>query len=418
MLALTETLAAGAEFVSSATLVAAVDPVAAPAPSANGSNLVRDLLAGAAPSSVPGWAIAATAALVSVGLAVALISLIAMFSTWLERKVAGHIQCRFGPMHVGWHGWLQPIADGVKLLLKEDIIPKGADKVLFVLSPAIVLASLLGAMAALALAPNFFFADIDLGIFFILAMTSTTTIGVVMAGWASNSKWSLYGSMREAAQVIAYEVPLGISLMVPLIVAGTFNLREASAAQSGWFGMHWFIFQNPFMLPAFLLFFTAVLAETKRAPFDLPESESELVSGFMTEYSGIRWSFFFMEEYAAMFLYSAVGAFFFFGGFESPLTWAAAQMAPSTIDLGETLGTLKLLGEGGLVHNLVAVGTIVVKSFAGVFLMMWVRWSLPRIRIDQVMTLGYKYLTPLAMVCVLGAALFELAWIQFFGGAK
>jgi len=218
--------------------------------------------------------------------------------------------------------------------------------------------------------------------------------------------------------VIAYEVPLGISLMVPLIVAGTFNLREASAAQGGWYGMHWFVFQNPFMLPAFLLFFTAVLAETKRAPFDLPESESELVSGFLTEYSGIRWSFFFMEEYAAMFLYSAVGAFFFFGGFESPFTWAVAQMAPHTIDLGETIGTLKLLGEGSLLHNLVAVATIVVKAFAGVFLMMWVRWSLPRIRIDQVMTLGYKYLTPLSMVCVLGAALFELAWIRFFGGAS
>ncbi|MBM3975503.1 MAG: NADH-quinone oxidoreductase subunit NuoH [Planctomycetes bacterium] len=392
-------------------------PLAAPAPVGDG-NLVLDLLTGLRPESVPLWAVMATSALIAVGLAVALISLIAMFSTWMERKVAGHIQCRYGPMHVGWHGWLQPIADGVKLLLKEDIIPKGADKVLFVLSPAIVLASLLGAMAALALSPNFFFADIDLGVFFILAMTSTTTIGVVMAGWASNSKWSLYGSMREAAQVIAYEVPLGISLMVPLIVAGTFNLREASAAQGGWYGMHWFVFQNPFMLPAFLLFFTAVLAETKRAPFDLPESESELVSGFLTEYSGIRWSFFFMEEYAAMFLYSAVGAFFFFGGFESPFTWAVAQMAPHTIDLGETIGTLKLLGEGSLLHNLVAVATIVVKAFAGVFLMMWVRWSLPRIRIDQVMTLGYKYLTPLSMVCVLGAALFELAWIRFFGGAS
>jgi NADH-quinone oxidoreductase subunit H len=381
-------------------------------------NLVLDVLSGLRPDFVPTWAVALTAALVSVGLAVALISVLAMFSTWLERKVAGHIQCRFGPMHVGWHGWLQPIADGVKLLLKEDMIPKGADKVLFVLAPALVLASLLGAMTALALAPNFYFADIDLGIFFILALTSTTTIGVVMAGWASNSKWSLYGSMREAAQVIAYEVPLGISLMVPLIVAGTFNLREASTAQGGWYGMHWFVFQNPFMLPAFLLFFTAVLAEVKRAPFDLPESESELVSGFLTEYSGIRWSFFFMEEYAAMFLYSAVGAFFFFGGFESPFTWAAREMTPMTVDLGTSLGTLKLLGPDSLVLNLVAVATIVVKSFAGVFLMMWVRWSLPRIRIDQVMTLGYKYLTPLAMVCVLGAALFEIAWIQFLGGGK
>jgi hypothetical protein len=134
-----------------------------------------------------------------------------------------------------------------------------------------------------------------------------TTIGVVMAGWASNSKWALFGAMREAAQVIAYEIPLGISLLVPLMVVGTFHLGEASAQQASWFGMHWVIFQNPFVLPAFILFFVAALAETKRAPFDLPESESELVAGFMTEYSGIRWSFFFLEEYAAMFLMSIVG---------------------------------------------------------------------------------------------------------------
>ena len=184
---------------------------------------------------------------------------------------------------------------------------------------------MLAAMTAFPLSPNFYFADIGLGIFFILAMTSITTIGVVMAGWSSNSKWSLYGAMREAAQVIAYEIPLGLSLLVPLMIAGTFNLIEASAAQSGLMGLDWYIFRSPFMLPAFLLFFIAILAETKRAPFDLPEAESELVAGFLTEYSGIRWSFFFLEEYAAMFLYCAVGAFFFFGGFESPVTWGARR---------------------------------------------------------------------------------------------
>ena len=377
--------------------------------SGSGSNLFADLLGKVRPEAVPPWAVALTAALVAVGIAVALISLIAMFSVWMERKVAGHIQCRFGPMHVGWHGWLQPIADGVKLLLKEDIVPTGADRVLFVLAPALVLGAMLGAIAALPLAPGFYFADLDLGVFLIVAMSSMTTIGVVMAGWASNSKWSLYGAMREAAQVVAYEIPLGLSLLVPLIVAGTFNLREASEIQAGWYGMKWLIFVNPFMLPAFLLFFTAVLAETKRAPFDLPESESEIVAGFMTEYSGIRWSFFFMEEYAAMFLFSAVGAFFFFGGFESPLTHLARHMDPVSVDAGP-LGPVLLLGPGGLLHQSLAALTIVVKGFAGVFLMMWVRWTLPRIRIDQVMTLGYKYLTPLAMVCVLGAAGFEIAW--------
>ena len=240
-------------------------------------------------------------------------------------------------------------------------------------------------------------AYVDLGIFFILAMSSVTTIGVVMAGWSSNSKWSLYGSMREAAQVVAYEIPLGISLLVPVMVAGTFNLIEASAAQSGWFGMKWFLFQNPFMLPAGVLFFVAALAETKRAPFDLPEAESELVAGFMTEYSGIRWSFFFMEEYAAMFLMSAVAAVFFLGGFESPLTHLAAQL------------------DVPIVYHVVAGLTLLVKTFFGIFLMMWLRWTLPRIRIDQVMTMGYKYLTPLALLSVLGAGLWELVIARLFG---
>ncbi len=371
----------------------------------SGTNLIRELLAQAPrPEFVPDWAVPFTAVMIGVGLVVALVSVVAMFSVWLERKVSGHIQCRYGPMRAGWHGWLQPLADGVKLLLKEDLIPLGADRLLFVLAPAIVLASVLGAMAVLPLAPDFFFADLDMGVFFILALTSTTTIGVIMAGWSSNSKWSLFGAMREAAQVVAYEIPLGISLLVPLMVAGTFNLLDASELQAGALGVGgWFIWPvtwtdagiglgNPFMLPALILVFVAILAETKRAPFDLPETESELVAGFMTEYSGIRWSFFFMEEYAAMFLYSVVVCFFFLGGFQSPLTW--------------------LFDDGGwmpnaVLWNVMAFVTIVLKGFFGVFVMMWVRWTLPRLRIDQVMTMGYKYLTPLSLACVLGAGVWE-----------
>ena len=371
--------------------------------SGSGSNLTNELLKDFAASDFlansplpapPAWAIPVTTAAISAGIVMAIVSVVAMFGTWLERKVSGHIQCRYGPMRVGWHGWLQPLADGIKLILKEDMIPKGADRVLYVLAPALVLASVLAAMTAFPLAPGFFFADIDLGIFFILAMTSTTTIGVVMAGWASNSKWSLYGAMREAAQVVAYEIPLGVSLLVPIMVAGTFNLIEVSNNQAGGFGIFgWYIWPwvNPFMLPAFVLFFIAILAETKRAPFDLPEAESELVAGFLTEYSGIRWSFFFMEEYAAMFLYCTVASFFFFGGFESPVTSAAVGV----------------FGDGSVMHQLAAAGTIIFKGFVGLFLMMWLRWTLPRVRIDQVMTLGYKYLTPLALLCVLGSGVWE-----------
>ncbi len=356
------------------------------------STLLYELNEKLAPDWAPPWALALAAAVLGVAIMIGLVTVIAMFSVWMERKVSGHIQCRYGPMYAGgWHGWAQSLADGVKLLMKEDLIPIGADRPLFMLAPAIVLGSIFGALVALPLSYDFYFGWVDLGLFMILALSSTTTIGVVMAGWASNSKWSLYGSMREAAQVVAYEIPLGLSLLVPLMVLGTFNLVEASAAQQGWFGMQWAVLQNPFVLPALLLFFTAALAETKRAPFDLPEAESELVAGFMTEYSGIRWSFFFMEEYAAMFLMSVVTAIFFLGGFESPLTaFARAQW-----------------GQSAILTQLVCAGTLITKAFAGVFVMMWVRWTLPRIRIDQVMTMGYKYLTPLALVCVMLAGLFE-----------
>ncbi len=364
----------------------------------DGGNIFLTLLQKIAPAGVPPWAVILTACFVGIGILVGLVSVLVMFAVWLERKVSGHIQCRFGPMYAGgWHGWAQSLADGIKLLAKEDLIPLGADAALFVLAPAIMLAAIFGAMAAMPLAPSVYFANLNLGLFAILAMSSMTTIGVVMAGWASNSKWALYGAMREAAQVVAYEIPLGISLLVPLMVIGTLNLGEASARQAGWYGMHWVLFQNPFVLPASILFFTATLAETKRAPFDLPESESELVAGFMTEYSGIRWSFFFLEEYAAMFLMSVVGAVFFLGGFESPFTHLARES----------------FGADSVPYQVVAGGTLMAKAMFGVFLMMWIRWTLPRVRIDQVMSMGYKYLTPLALLCVLGAGI----WEAIFPGA-
>ena len=206
-------------------------------PTQSSGNAILTLLEPLAPEWVPGWLVGLTAIGVSVGIVTGMIALIAMFSVWLERKVSAHIQCRYGPMYPGgWHGWAVVLADGLKLIMKEDMIPKGADKVLFVLAPALVLASIFGAMAAFPFAPNFYFARMDLGIFMILAISSTTTIGVVMAGWASNSKWSLYGAMREAAQVVAYEIPLGISLMVPLMTLGTFSLLEASEKQAGYQG--------------------------------------------------------------------------------------------------------------------------------------------------------------------------------------
>jgi NADH-quinone oxidoreductase subunit H len=375
----------------------------------HGTNAFLEGLRQIAPAALPDWLLMVTAAGIGVALALGLVSVVAMFSVWLERKVAGHIQCRYGPMYAGgWHGWAQSLADGVKLLLKEDMVPKDADRALFMFAPAFVLAAILGAMAAFPLAPALYFGEMHLGVFFIIAMSSMTTIGVVMAGWASNSKWTIYGAMREAAQVVAYEIPLGVSLLVPVMVAGTFDLRVASELQSGLWGMDWFImpWNNPFMIPAAAIYLVAALAETKRAPFDLPEAESELVAGFMTEYSGIRWSFFFMEEYAAMFLMSAIGAVFFFGGFESPLTHFVGQSFGTELFVRDAAGAWAL-NPSGIPYQVVAGTTLLVKTMLGVFLMMWLRWTLPRIRIDQVMTMGYKYLTPLALVCVIGAGVWE-----------
>ena len=196
---------------------------------------------------------------------------------------------------------------------------------------------------------------------------------------------------------------------MPLIVAGTFNLLEASELQKGLWGMDWFImpWNNPFMIPAGILFLVAVLAETKRAPFDLPEAESELVAGFLTEYSGIRWSFFFMEEYAAMFLMSLVAAVFFLGGFESPFTRLAEWAFVREIALDGGIAREAALFHLPVLYQLTAGLVLIAKALFGVFLMMWLRWTLPRLRIDQVMTMGYKYLTPLALLCVLGAGFWE-----------
>ncbi len=352
--------------------------------------------------ALPGWLAAAIGAGIAVGLVIAVVSVVAMLSIWLERRISGRIQSRIGPNRVGPFGLLQSLADGVKLLLKEDIIPTGADRKLFVLAPALVMASALAMFAAVPFAEGAGFTDLNLGVVFIVAISALATIGVIMAGWSSNNKWALYGAMREAAQVVAYEVPLGISLLVPVMVAGSFNLREMTEAQAGWGGAAWLIFQNPFVLPGFLLFFVAMLAENKRAPFDLPESESELVAGFHTEYSGIRFSFFFLEEYAAMFLMSAVASALFLGGWNFP-----------GVDL-----------LGGALRTIAQLTVFCSKTMFLVLVMIWIRWTLPRLRVDQVMVMGYKYLTPLALLCVLGASTWEVfagrpfhdrpMWMQLF----
>ena len=220
--------------------------------------------------------------------------LIAMFSIWWERKVAGHMQSRLGPNRVGPIGILQSLADGIKLILKEDLVPKDADWLLFRLAPYLAFAPAFAAFVALPFGPDFTFEPrLNVGVFWILAILSVEVMGVILAGWASNNKWSVYGAMREACQMVSYEIPLGISIIVGVMAAGTLNLVHLGHVQGG--GLHtWLIYRHPFAFAAFFVFFIASLASNKRAPFDLPESESELVAGFHTEYSGLRWSFFFM----------------------------------------------------------------------------------------------------------------------------
>jgi NADH-quinone oxidoreductase subunit H len=323
----------------------------------------------------------------------------AMFAIWWERKVAGHIQCRPGPNRVGPIGLLQSLADGIKLLTKEDLVPRDADWVLFKLAPYIAFAPVFAAWLALPFGPDMTFEPrLAVGLFWILAILSVEIMGVILAGWASNNKWSVYGAMREACQMVSYEIPLGMSIIVGVMTAGTLNLVQLGFLQGG--GIHtWLIFRNPFAFLAFFTYFIASLASNKRAPFDLPESESELVAGFHTEYSGLRFSFFFFAEYAAMFIVGGIQAALFLGGWNDPfglIGYFHHQFSQSNNSMGL------------IVVNLLAVGMFVSKVIAIVFVQMWIRWTLPRPRIDQVLYACVKVLLPITCVLLLGAALWQL----------
>ncbi len=325
------------------------------------------------------------------------ISIVPVFGIWWERKVAARIQSRLGPMRVGrWHGWLQSPADGLKLILKEDFIPPDGDRILFRLAPYLTFVPAICAFIALPFAGAYVFRDLDVALLFILAMLGIEVIGVILAGWASNNKWSVYGAMREACQMVSYEIPLGMSLLIPVMTVGSLQLTAIADAQAN--GFHsWLIFHNPFCFVAFFCYYVAALASCKRAPFDLPESESELVAGFHTEYSGFRWSLFFFGEYAAMFIVSGLGVILFLGGWKSPFP---PQWAP------EGSGFI-----AQLIRGLFFEGPIlfVLKAAFLYYVQLWVRWTLPRIRIDQVLYGCVQVLLPLTMVVLLGNTLWILA---------
>ncbi len=340
---------------------------------------------------------------------VAFISVWAMFAIWLERKVSADFQARFGPDRVGPFGLLQSLADALKLAFKEDLVPKESDRFLFLIAPAIAFCGAFAAFCAIPFSPALQAVDVNLGVFFVVAVTAIGVIGVLMAGWSSNNKWSLYGAMREAAQLVSYEIPSGLALMIPVLATGSLNLKEIVAFQcapaSGdlahagtvYLSSHgWLAVYSPWTFVAFVVYYIASLAECKRAPFDLPEAESELVSGFHTEYSGLRFSFFFLEEYGMMFVVSAVAVLVFLGGWQ-PLPFVSLNLS-------------------GFLGNAFFAGVFLFKCLALVWVQMWLRWTLPRLRVDQVMVMGYKYLIPISLAALLLMAAYAHWGVRYVPG--
>lgn len=336
-------------------------------------------------------------AVVAAVLLVTLVAGSAIIFIWMERKVAGRIQDRLGPTRVGGKfGWLQTIADGIKLIAKEDIIPAHADQLLFRISPYIAFVGVFLSFLVLPFGRELVGLPMNIAAFFMLSVLSTEVFGIILAGYGSGSKWSLFGGMREAAQMVSYEVPRALCVVIPVIAAGTLDLQLIAQQQAGFF-WNWLIFHDPFQFLTFWVFFTVATAGCKRAPFDLAEAESELVAGFHTEYSGFRWCLFFMAEYGAMFAAGALAVTLFLGGWHTGLF--PADFMPG--DFQTPLGILA---------SILSVIVLIAKSWLLVFVMMWIRWTLPRLRIDQVMMMCLKYLVPISCALLLLASLLPLIW--------
>lgn len=314
----------------------------------------------------------------------------ALVAVLLERKVSAHMQDRLGPMRVGYHGILQTVADIIKLLQKEDIVAKENDKFVFNLAPVIVFAGSYTAFAAIPFSSAFIGSYADVGIFLIVAVTGLVVAGILMAGWGSNNKYSLLGAMRAAAQIISYEIPTLLVVLSIVMLTGSMNLHTISEMQTGHF-WNWNIFGGnydliqkllliPFMFIGFLVIYISSLAEVNRTPFDIPEAESELVSGYHTEYSGMKFAMFFLAEYANMFAVSIIVATLFLGGYQSPFGY-----------LGNLIGQQWLIPFEQFFW-------FTAKGLFFVFVQMWLRWTLPRLRVDQLMAASWKYFIPIAFV--------------------
>jgi NADH-quinone oxidoreductase subunit H len=314
-------------------------------------------------------------------------------TSWLERRIAGRMQSRIGPNRVGIIGFWQWLADGLKSFLKEDVIPDAADKTLFKMAPYLVFSGGFAAFAALPWGYGVIASNIDIGIFYITAITTLVVIGILMAGWSSNNKWSLIGGVRSASQMISYEIPAGLAVLTVVAVSGTLNMQNIVSQQGGW-PWQWFFFSNPFTFIAFFIFFASILAEGNRTPFDLPEAESELVAGYLIEYSGMRFLFFLFTEWANVWTMSALLTTLFLGGWQ----------IPGIADLGAMIAAAPLAGK--VLWTAASIAVFFIKTSVFVFIVIWVRWTLPRLRVDQLMIMCWKYFVPIGFVCLLGSALF------------
>jgi NADH:ubiquinone oxidoreductase subunit H len=423
-------------------------------------------------TSLPDWVLLTLAIVIPCLIVFLLIQAVAGGSTYVERKVAADIQRRVGPnkCNIGsllgefaratvrngkdpragiggkvMAALLAPavplldvvdkvalklapgvmifLADGIKLVMKEDIIPDPVDKPLFKIAPTIVLASAFGALAVLPYSDAWYVADFNIGIFYIAAVTSIEVLGILMAGWASNNKWALLGGMRSAAQIVSYELPVGLAIATGILISGTMSMQGmiydqfgfvngGGSMSSGWF-FQWNLF-HPAMFILAPVYFLAALAECNRTPFDIPEAESELVSGYHTEYSGMRFAFFFMAEYAMMCVVSAIAVTLFLGGWSTgiaPLEHALMIADPQYSARGQMTTAPVFAWYGTLVHLLV----FGVKTYGLVLIMMWIRWTLPRFRVDQMMTLCWKKLIPLGMLCFFLVSVWMLLRMMLVG---
>lgn len=306
------------------------------------------------------------------------LALLALFLVWWERKIGGHIQQRFGPMRTGWHGWYQTVMDALKLLQKEDVVIDKRDKFVFFWAPVVCFVAAFLAYVVMPFGDHLIVADLNIGILYIMAVTTFTIISLLMAGWGSNNKYALLGGMRSAAQVVSYEVPMVAAILTVIVYVGSLSMVDIVNSQQGMF-WNWFIFKLPFGPIAFLVYIVAATAEANRTPFDIPEAEQELVAGFNIEYSGMKFAMFFLAEFVNMFTVSAIAVTLFFGGWNG--IWLPSWL------------------------------WFLLKTLCVVLLLMLFRWTYPRLRVDQLMEFAWKFLVPLAFAnLIVGSVMKYLGW--------